>query len=77
MPDATEHEPINPFDYVAPNVDSQARFDALSREFSSVYQAILTYCPGSAERTLAIRELQLVRFWANSAIVFNGRRYPL
>jgi hypothetical protein len=36
------------------------------------YQAILENCPASAERTLAIRDLQRARMWANAAIAFEG-----
>jgi hypothetical protein len=54
-----------------------ARFQAINIAAKAFYDVILEKAPRSAERTLAIRKLQEARMWANAAIAFDGRTYPL
>jgi hypothetical protein len=72
------HEISNPMQYIDTDDPMQvARFQAVNAQAYLMYQQILQSCPQSAERTLAIRKLQEARMWANAAIVFDGKTYPL
>jgi hypothetical protein len=68
----------NPMQYIdTDDVAKIAGFQHVNEAAHHTYLAILANCPRSAERTLAIRKLQEARMWANAAIVFDGRTYPL
>lgn len=69
--------PLNPMYYIDTPPDRVPLHKAVEGGISTAYDAILASCPESAERTLAVRKLQEARMWANAAIVFDGRRYPL
>jgi hypothetical protein len=62
----------DPFKYRAPKPENVPHFDAVADAIARAYQAILEHCPSSAERTLAIRDLQRARMWANASISFEG-----
>ena len=69
---------MNPMVYIDTDDPQQlAAFKQLNSAASLMYREILDSCPESAERTLAVRKLQEARMWANAAVVFNGRRYPV
>jgi hypothetical protein len=70
-------EMLNPMVYHAPNAEQARHHETISLAATSMYDAVLDNCPQSAERTLAIRKLQEARMWANAAIAFDGRTYPL
>jgi hypothetical protein len=65
----------NPMRYIDSTPEQVDRHKMVEATITSAYDAILEACPRSAERTLAIRKLQEARFWANAAIVFDGRTY--
>jgi hypothetical protein len=68
----------NPMEYIGTDdPEVIGRYRHLSALHYACYEAILNDCPASAERTLAIRKLQEARMWANAAIAFDGRRYPV
>jgi len=52
-------------------------FSIINSQAYQMYQEILGCCPAGAERTIAIRKLQEARMWANAAIAFDGKSYPL
>lgn len=75
-----EPEPpaINPMVYIdTEDMAVIARYHAINEGATAMYDVLLDNCPQSAERTLAVRKLQEARMWANAAIAFDGRRYPL
>src|SRR5262249_28235490 len=68
----------NPMQYI--DTDDPVKIEhflQVNKGAKAYYDLILKHCPKSAERTLAIRKLQEARMWANAAIVFDGRTYPL
>lgn len=67
----------NPMEYIDTPPERVHLHKAIEAGITAAYDAILDNCPPSAERTLAVRKLQEARMWANAAIVFDGRRYPL
>lgn len=70
--------PINPMVYIDTDDPAViARYQAINTAAYVMYSAILDSAPRSAERTLAIRKLQEARMWANAAIAFDGKTYPL
>lgn len=73
-PDFGIDDPMRYIDSTGEQVDHHK---IVENGISAAYHAVLEACPQSAERTLAIRKLQEARMWANAAIVFDGRRYPL
>jgi hypothetical protein len=67
-------EPItDPFKYVVPEPEMRPHFEVVAHAITLCYDAIREHCPQSAERTLAIRHLQMARMMANAAISFQGR----
>ena len=66
----------NPMRYIDTPPDRVMLHKIVEDGITDAYQAILSTCPRSAERTLAIRKLQEARMWANASIVFDGRTYP-
>jgi hypothetical protein len=62
----------DPFKYVQPTDDMLPHFDRVAVVIAAAYRTLLEECPRSAERTLAIRDLQRARMWANAAISFKG-----
>lgn len=68
----------NPMAYIDTQDPEQiSHYQEINQAAYNMYQAILEDCPRSAERTLAVRKLQEARMWANAAIAFDGRQYPL
>ena len=67
----------NPMQYIDSTGPQVQSHKAVERAISEAYVQVMANCPRSAERTLAIRKLQEARMWANAAIVFDGRTYPL
>jgi hypothetical protein len=62
----------DPFAYRPPEPGQVASYEVVADVMSHAYRVILQACPRSAERTLAIRDLQRARMWANAAIAFKG-----
>lgn len=54
-----------------------AHFKAVNGAAHAYYQVLLAHAPRSRERTIAITKLQEARMWANAAIAFDGKTYPL
>jgi hypothetical protein len=78
MTDAVPHTQIqNPMRYIDTPPDRVHLHKAVEDGITAAYDAILENAPQSAERTLSIRKLQEARMWANAAIVFDGKTYPL
>lgn len=71
---ALKPEIADPFAYIPPTPAMQPCFEAVADSIAQAYETILEYVPASAERTLAIRDLQRARMWANCAISFEGRK---
>ena len=72
------HEIDNPMQYIDTDDPAViARYTRINALAYAMYEAMLGVCPRSAERTLAIRKLQEARMWANAAIAFDGKTYPL
>ena len=68
----------NPMEYIdTDDPTTIARYQAVNTAAYRMYAEILGNCPQSAERTLAQRKLQEARMWANAAIAFDGKTYPL
>jgi len=64
----------DPFEYIQPEPQMVPEFKAIAEVMSNAYQAILSHCPASRERSLAITKLQESRMWANAAISFDGKK---
>jgi hypothetical protein len=65
---------VDAFKYIPPTAEMQPHFEAVARAIADAYGALMQHCPQSAERTLAVRDLQRARMWANAAISFEGRQ---
>lgn len=76
---STEPDPtLNPMRYIdEPSAQRDRLHATVADAITEAYRVVLDCCPRSAERTLAIRKLQEARMWANAAIVFDGRTYPV
>jgi hypothetical protein len=75
---ADQGEISNPMEYIDTDDEVKVRgFHDVNAAAKAMYDVLLETCPRSAERTLAIRKLQEARMWANAAIAFDGRTYPL
>ena len=66
--------PEDPFKYIPPTEEMKPHFEAVADAVTYVYHVLLKECPPSAERTLAVRDLQRTRMWANAAISFEGQK---
>ena len=58
----------DPFAYHKPTPEMQPHFEAVADACAHAYDVLMREVPESSERTLAIRNLQEVRMWANTAI---------
>ena len=65
----------DPMRYIDTPANLVYKHKQVEEAISRAYNALLSVCPRSAERTLAVRKLQEARMWANAAIVFDGRTY--
>jgi hypothetical protein len=69
----TETTPTaDPFKYRKPEPAEVYRYESVAEVMAQAYHVLLANCPQSAERTLAVRDLQRARMWANAAIAFDG-----
>jgi len=69
----TQEHLDNWFEYHAPDEDQQIAYRAIrgiAREFA---EAILYYCPSSADRTDAIRKVREAVMTANASIACGGK----
>lgn len=62
----------DPFKYRVPEEEMKPHFEAVAEAILAAYEAVRKNCPRSAERTLAVRHLQMARMMANAAISFKG-----
>lgn len=65
----------HPFEYQAPTPEQILSLQTMRESFKNTYDLMLVAVPSSAERTLAIRSLEVASMWANKAIVFDGVKY--
>jgi len=73
MPEFLGYDVENIFTYHPPFGTQQERYVVL-RNYARVFaEAVLGHCPGSAERTLALRKIEEAVMWANSAIARNEK----
>lgn len=61
----------NQFTYHAPKPGQQERYIDLRREAKTLATIIMTNCPPSRERSVALTNLETAIFWANAAIARN------
>jgi len=61
----------NAFEYHKPKGDQADRYQHINDKAKELANAILANCPESAERTLAIRDVQTAKMWANTSIAVN------
>ena len=59
------------FTYHPPVRDQADRYQLLREAARHFAEAIADYCPPSAERTLAVRDVERACMWANAAIARN------
>jgi len=59
----------HPFEYRKPTQEESLEMAAVSNLMRAVYDEIVSNVKPSAERTLAIRNLQQARMWVNVAIL--------
>jgi len=59
----------HPFEYHKPTEEQAGRMTTISESCGLLYDQLIALVPSNAERTLAIRSLQLARMWANAAIL--------
>lgn len=64
---------IHLFSYHKPFGDQAERYESMRSAARTFAMAILSYCPDSPERTLAIRDLQRCVMMANASIALNER----
>jgi hypothetical protein len=74
-PVTTEQPISDPMRYIDTPPELVYKHKQIEEAVSRAYAVLLTVCPRSAERTLAVRKLQEARMWANAAVVFDGRTY--
>lgn len=73
-----EHAIEDPMAYIdTQDPETIRHFQAVNGAAHAYYQVLLAHAPRSRERTIAITKLQEARMWANAAIAFDGRTYPL
>lgn len=61
----------NNFTYHAPKPGQPQRYESLRHLAHTYAETILSYCPSSRERSLAITKLEEAVMWANAAIARN------
>lgn len=59
------------FTYHAPKDDQPARYSAIRAQGLALAELILTSCPPSRERSLALTKLEESVMWANASIARN------
>lgn len=67
---AKAEDPRN-FGYHAPKGDQAARYSHITEQARIFWTTIISSCPPSEERSLALRKLQEARMWANASIAIN------
>jgi hypothetical protein len=65
------------FRYHAPHGDQPARYESLRGQGRILAAMILSHCPLSRERALALTKLEEAIMWANAAIARNERTDPV
>jgi len=66
-----EKELENLFTYHAPKGDQAKRYEALRAGGLAIARIIVTHCPDSRERSLAVTKMREAIMWANAAIACN------
>lgn len=66
-----EYDLDNIFMYHAPKGDQQRRYELLREYAKGLASLIVTSCPSSRERSLALTKLEESVMWANSSIARN------
>jgi hypothetical protein len=61
----------NNFTYHAPKNDQAERYTELRDRAKDLAEIILTYCPPSREKSLALTKLEECSMWANASIARN------
>lgn len=61
----------NRFDYHAPKEGQTEKYFAIRSTLKETAELIISACPDSSERSLAITKLEEAMFWANAAIARN------
>ena len=69
--DITAETLDNVFTYHAPKGDQLARYEQIRTTAKTLADCILRNCPSSAERTLALRNVQRSVMMANASIAIN------
>ncbi len=59
------------FTYHAPKADQPERYEFIRKQAKELALFIVTFCPNSRERSLALTHLDDVVMWANAAIARN------
>ena len=62
------------FTYHPPGGDQPERYERLRQEAKVFAHSLFRMCPESAERTLALRELENAVMWANKSIALEASR---
>jgi hypothetical protein len=71
QPSMTVDQIENIFTYHKPIADQPRRYEELRHQAKILARTILTMCPESREKSLAITSLQQTIMWANAAIAIN------
>ncbi|ALA07219.1 putative phosphomannomutase [Brevibacillus phage SecTim467] len=61
----------NIFTYHPPKEGQPEKYTELRAEAKKLANIVLGLCPNSAERTLALRNIEQAMFWANASIARN------
>ena len=69
---STEEIIAEMFRYHPPTIDSLPKYAAINQAAKNLAEVILQNCPGSADRSAAIRLVRDARMTANAAIALNG-----
>lgn len=64
------------FTYHAPHGDQTERYGCIRSSAKCQAKIMLTFCPPSRERSLALTKLEEAVFWANAAIARNEPAPP-
>lgn len=73
MPKFTKENLRDLMTYHSPDDEQKEAHNKVNEAAIKFAETILDSVPESAEQTLAIRAIQEVRFWANSAIAHRGK----
>ena len=68
IPDKDQAEIDNDFTYHAPTPEQIKKFPLIRKEAKALTELIYRLVPGSPERTLAKRAIEIAVFWANAGI---------